>query len=132
MLVEIVESTAQALIEDGASANGKRAVSTDGETINEERVGLDGVVELELGVGNDFSGTTLLIFENTALQSDNWCGTTDGFDLALVELPRSVGDVERLDNESARGVTRTSWWVLGCNSGSKGGESNDVLHFCRR
>ncbi len=84
------------MVEDGATTDSQRAVLADGETIEEEGVFLDQLVELELGVGNDSTGTAFLVFEDAVLQSDDRSGPADGSDLSLLsesaKRVRSVTD----------------------------------------
>jgi hypothetical protein len=75
LVVEVVEGTAQALVEGGVTADGERAVVADGETRGELGVGLAGRwVELELLVGDDVTNTALGVGEDTVLERDDESG----------------------------------------------------------
>lgn len=70
------------MVEDGAVADGERAVCADGETIEIDGVLLDGVVELELVVCHDLALAVLLVLEHTVLEGDDG-GAAAGFGLSL-------------------------------------------------
>ena len=94
-VVDVGEITTGAAIEDGIAIYCQGSVGADGEA----RSGgtLDGVVELELVIGDDFTGTMILVGEDTILQADDGVGVADGFGLR-----RDIfGDVVRGDFESA-------------------------------
>lgn len=69
----VVRVATQALVEDGASRVCEGVVLADREAAGEKSIRLQRLIELELGVGNDVAGTSLLIFEDTTLESDDRC-----------------------------------------------------------
>ena len=79
MVVDVGKSTAVATIEDGVAVQGEGTVGADGEA----RGGgpLHGVVILELAVGDDLSGATILIGEDTVFESDDGVDGADGLGL---------------------------------------------------
>lgn len=71
LLVEVVEGTAQALVENGATVDSEGIILADGETRGEKGILLYGIIELELGVGHDAASAAVLVGENTAFKSDD-------------------------------------------------------------
>lgn len=69
---------------------------------------MDGVVELELVVGNDFTGTVLLVGEDTVLQADDRVDGADGW----ARGRDLVGDVVGSDFEGAIEVLTATVGVL--------------------
>lgn len=89
-----IRIAAQALVEDGAAADGQSIVLAYGESVGEKGVLLDEFVELVLGIGDDLTGTALLIGESTILESDDGCRSTDGSDVLLSLVAGSAMQVK--------------------------------------
>ena len=70
-IVQVEEAAAQALEEDGGRAKSEGAVAADRESIGEDGSGLGWLVELELEVGRNVPGATVLIRELAVGQSDD-------------------------------------------------------------
>ena len=96
---------------------------------------MDRVVELELVVGNDLTGTAVLISEDTILESDDRIGGADGLGLGRDVL----GDVVGGDFEGAGIVFVAAVARLSRDGGSQSGEEgdgseglhgNDLVVFC--
>lgn len=64
-IVEVVEASAQALVEDVGAAQGKRTIAADRESSREESTGLGRGVELKLVVGGDVSSASFGVLEDT-------------------------------------------------------------------
>lgn len=95
LVVQVVEVAAQALVEDGRVADGKGAVAADGEARGVDSTSLSGLVELELVVGSNVTGTALIVSQDTV-------GEGDGEDLVLTSLKITLGvggDVSNRDGE---------------------------------
>ena len=81
-VVEVVEVTRGALVEDGRAAESKRVVAAHGEARRVDGAGLRGSVKLELVVGGDVSGSGFGIGEHAASQTNDQsavCGTSITF-----------------------------------------------------
>lgn len=74
VVVEVVEVTAQALVEDGGATEGKRAVAASGPASSEDGASLSRAVELELVVGSDVTGAVLGVGEDTVGEVDEELG----------------------------------------------------------
>ena len=93
MCVEVVEQlgailwsfwvTAQALVEDCAAGICQGVVFTDGEAFSEKCVDLKGLVELELGVGDNVTSSAQLVCKDTTFERNDRFGSTDGSDVLL-------------------------------------------------
>jgi len=103
LIVEVVEGTAQALVEDSGVTNSKSAVAADGETRGVDGTGLGGLVELELVVGSNVTSAALVIGQGTILKSDS-----QDLGLARLEVTLAVGDVGDGDAERAGVVLRAA------------------------
>jgi hypothetical protein len=68
--VEVVEVTAQALMEDGGAANGEGAVGASRPTSSVDGTSLGRAIELELVVGGDVTSALLGVGEHTVLEGD--------------------------------------------------------------
>ena len=86
-VVKVGEVAAGAAVPEGTAMQGEGTVGADGEARSDWP--LDWVVELKLVVGDDFTGTLVLIGEDTILEGDDGVGGAHGFDL----LRDCVGDV---------------------------------------
>ena len=65
LIVEVVEGTAQALVEDSRVAKGEGVVSTDRPASGVDGTSLGGLVELELVVGSDVGGGSVCVEHDT-------------------------------------------------------------------
>ena len=80
-VVQVIEATAQALVEDSRGAESEGGVTADRETISVDGSGLRWSIKLELIVGRNVSGATLLVGKLAIGESDNerslgsWAGT---------------------------------------------------------
>lgn len=82
MIIQIVESSAQALIEDSRATKSERAVVANGETAGVDSTRLRRGVELELVVRNNFTNTSLGISESAIAYGNNeGSGSTAGITL---------------------------------------------------
>jgi hypothetical protein len=70
LVVQVVEVTAQALVENGLATKGKRAVGASGPTGSVDGTSLGRAVELELVVGGDVTSALLGVKEYTVLEGD--------------------------------------------------------------
>lgn len=68
-VVEVVEVSAQALVEDVGATERKRAIATDRESGGEEGTSLRGSVKLELVVCGDVPGASLCVMKNAVGKS---------------------------------------------------------------
>jgi len=136
VVVEVVEGTAQALLEDSVGAEDEGVVvGADGPAGVVDGAGLSGVVELELVVGGDVADTALGILQDTAAEGEHEGGTlVKGLSLALA----GRGDIDDLDLESARVVALaggggagggSNWSRGGVGSASEGESSDGVTHY---
>ncbi len=74
-VVEVVEFTRQALVEDGGGAEGNGAVVAGGETSSVDGAGLGrGAIELELVVGDNGADAALLVSQDTVLERQDEAG----------------------------------------------------------
>jgi len=106
LVIEIGEAATQTPKPYSIAIQGQRSVGADGKAGGDWS--LDGGVELELVVGNDFTGTVLLVGEDTVLQADDGVGGADGFDRGR----DIVGDVVGSDFEGAIEVFTATVGVL--------------------
>lgn len=80
-VVQVIEATAQALVEDSRGTESEGGVTADRETISVDGSGLGWSIKLELIVGRNVSGAALLVGELAIGESDNegslgsWAGT---------------------------------------------------------
>ena len=86
-VVKVGEVATGAAVPDGTAMQGQGTVGADREARGDWP--LDWVVELKLVVGDDFTGTLVLIGEDTVLEGDDGVGGAHGFNL----LRDCVGDV---------------------------------------
>ena len=70
LVVQVVEVTAQALVESGLATKSKRAVGASGPASSVDGASLGRAVELELVVGGDVTGAVLGVKEYTVLEGD--------------------------------------------------------------
>jgi hypothetical protein len=70
-VVQVVEATAQALVEDSRGTESEGAVGADREAISVDGSSLGWSIELELVVGRDVSGTALLVGELAVGEGDD-------------------------------------------------------------
>lgn len=85
VVVEVVESAAQALVPDSRATESECAVGADGETAGVDGTGLGRAVELELLVGGNVTSAVVAVGEDTVVEGD-------GQDLgAGVRVGRVVG-----------------------------------------
>lgn len=70
-VVQVEKVAAGTLVEDGRAAECEGAVSTNGETRREQCASLSGLVELELVVCGNVSGSALRILDNSVLEGRN-------------------------------------------------------------
>lgn len=87
LAVKVGEVATGAAVPEGIAMQGQGTVGADGEARSDWP--LDWVVELKLVVGDDFTGTLVLIGEDTVLEGDDGVGGAHGFSL----LRDVVGDV---------------------------------------
>jgi len=130
LVVKVVEGTAQALVESGVTTNGERAVVADGPARGVDSILLDGVVELELLVGDDGTGAALVIGEDTILKGD---GKSLGLTLLECHALGWGGLVDDLNLEGSVVVGRALargglWHGVGGDDGRKGERSKCVKH----
>lgn len=136
VIVEVVEGTAQALLEDGVGTEDKSVVvGADSPASIVDRTGLSLVVELELVVRGNVTNATLGILQDTVGEGEHESGT-------LLNGALGGGDIDDLDLEGAgvaagAGGCSTSGgsdWSWGGRSnggeGRDGGES--VTHYDSR
>ena len=71
LAVQVVEVSAQALIENSCVTKGNRRVAADGETSSKDGTGLGWLVKLELEVVGDVSSALLGVEEDTILEGEN-------------------------------------------------------------
>jgi hypothetical protein len=65
LVVEVVESTAEALVPDGRVTKSESAVGTSGETSGVDGTSLGRTIELELLVGSNVTNAALVVSEDT-------------------------------------------------------------------
>lgn len=70
LVVQVVEVSAQALVEDSLVAKDEGAVVADSPARSVDRIGLEDVVELELVVGDDLTSAAVLVLEDTVVEGD--------------------------------------------------------------
>jgi hypothetical protein len=70
LVVQVVEVTAQALVESGLATKSERAVGASGPASSVDGTSLGRAVELELVVGGNVTGTLLGVKEHTVLEGD--------------------------------------------------------------
>lgn len=70
LVVQVVEVSAQALVEDSLVAEDERAVVANSPARGVDRIGLEDVVELELVVGDDLTSAAVLVLEDTVVEGD--------------------------------------------------------------
>jgi hypothetical protein len=70
LVVQVVEVTAQALVESGLTTKSKRAVGASGPAGSVDGASLGRAVELELVVGGDVTDAVLGVSEHTVLEGD--------------------------------------------------------------
>lgn len=70
-IVEVKEVSTSALVEDRRAAECERAVAANRETRSEDRASLSGLVELELVVCGNVSGSALRILDGSVLEGSN-------------------------------------------------------------
>ena len=70
LVVKVVEVTAQALEEDSAATECKRAVAASRPASSVNGASLSRAVELELVIGGDVTGAVLGVGENAILEGD--------------------------------------------------------------
>ena len=68
-VVQVVKGSTEALPEDAAATETKSSIFTDGKSSGIDGTGLWWIVELELVVGSNITGTTLRILEDTIVKS---------------------------------------------------------------
>ncbi|KAL9124167.1 MAG: hypothetical protein Q9175_008252, partial [Cornicularia normoerica] len=113
------EAAAQTTIEDSIAFQPQRSVVEDAEA----RGGwpLHGVVELELVVGDNFTGTVFLVSEDTVVKGDDRVGGAGGLALGW----NLLCDVVRSDFKGAGIIFIAAAGTLGCDDGGQGGEESD-------
>ena len=70
LVVQVVEVSAQALVENSLVTKDERAVVADSPARGVDRIGLEDVVELELVVGDDLTSAAVLVLEDTVVEGD--------------------------------------------------------------
>ena len=70
LAVQVVEVTAQALVEDGGAADGEGAVRASGPASSVDGTSLGRAIELELVVGGDVTSALLRVGEHAVLEGD--------------------------------------------------------------
>ena len=70
-VVQVVESTAQALVENSRGTEGEGAIGADRETISVDGSSLRWIIELELEVRRNVSGAALLVGELAVSEGDD-------------------------------------------------------------
>ena len=88
-IVQVVERSGEALVENGRAAKSQRAVAANREARGEDCAGLSRSVELELEVGGNVSGTALAVGEDAVGESrnqDSVIGTTAALLLPVVSV----------------------------------------------
>lgn len=110
LIVQVVEGSAQTLLEDDVAANGECAVLADGPAGGVDSTSLSWAIELELTVVGDVTSAALSVLENTTLEGeDQSAGAT-----LLLSLCLGRGrDIDNLDLESAWVVWRAASWSRG-------------------
>lgn len=82
---------------------------------------MDWFVELELVVGDDFTGPAFLIGEDTIFEGDDGVGGADGFALG----GNGLGDVVGSDLEGAGVIFIAATGTLSGDGGGQDGEQGD-------
>jgi len=105
LVVEVVEVSAQALVEDARATKGESAVGASREASGVDGTSLDGVVELELTVGSDVTSAALVVGELAVAEGD-----LKSLGVLLTSLKRALrlGNVDNGDLELSRVVGRAS------------------------
>ena len=70
-VVEVVEATRVAGVEDGRATKSERAIATDGETASVDGTSLRWRVELELVVGGNVASVALLVLEHPVVEGQD-------------------------------------------------------------
>lgn len=142
LVVEVVEVTRQALVEDGGGAEGNGAVVAGRETASVDGAGLGRAVKLELTVGDNGAGAALAVPEDTVVESQDEGGVFGAvalLDLAALLLATDSEDANlELVGSSERaalgGLTLGSNTLLDTlgnsqDGGSEAKSSSGELHF---
>lgn len=141
-VVEVVEVTRAALVENGGRANGQGAVLAGRETSSVESTSLGGrAVELELVVGDDGADAALAVGQDTILEIENE-GLVAG---AVTLLDRALAGASKLEDADLKLAVVSASAALGSralgleagggalrNSGDGGSEAksgSSPLHF---
>ena len=98
VVVQVVEGTAQALVEDGGVTKGESAVGASGETGSELGTSLRRTVKLELVVGGNVTSASLGVSQNTVGHGD-------------LESSGALGGGGDIDDGDLKGA-----WVVGSAS----------------
>lgn len=112
--VQVAKATRVALVEDSGASKSKGLVGAERETGSVDGTSLGGLVELELVVGSFVTSVTLLVHENTILESQDQGSRVAGLALGV----RRGGRVDDSDLEggsdggSATGGGSNSWGDL--------------------
>lgn len=77
LVVQVVEGSAQALVEDGTATESNRAISTEREAGSVDGTSLYWVVKLELSVGSDVTSSARLVLEDAVGEAEGQ-GTSGG------------------------------------------------------
>lgn len=133
LVVEVVEGTAQALLEDSVWAKNKGVVGADSPAGVVDGTSLDWVVELELPVGGDVTNASLGVLEDTVLEGEHQSDT-------LLQVALGRGDIDNLNLEntvvrSGTAGSSSGGWGSGSSrsSGHEGEGGERVTHYgdCR-
>ena len=95
-VVQVIESTAQALVEDSRGTESEGAVGADGEAISVDGSSLRWTIELELEVRCNVSGAALLVGELAVGEGDDEGSLRSWAGIALREI--ALGNDCRVDS----------------------------------